>query len=144
VEAIACGRPVVGAAVGGIAYTITDGETGFLVPPRDPIALADRLHLLLTNQTLRDRMGCAARARVEREFTWDIVVQRTAALYEAVLAGRESAVDRLIASRPDLPGATIAVQGNRSRHAVRVRAVTPVPGRDVVSDTSVHTVPSGN
>ena len=87
-EAMACGRPVIGSAVGGITFTIADGETGFLVPPRNPAALAERLQFLLDQPELITRMGKAARARVEREFTWSIVAMRTAALYDAVLAER--------------------------------------------------------
>ncbi len=83
-EGMACGRPLIGSAVGGITFTVADGVTGFLVPPRDPEALADRLHHLLADPELRARMGRAARARVEREFTWGVVAERTAALYEAV------------------------------------------------------------
>jgi glycosyltransferase involved in cell wall biosynthesis len=91
-EAMACGRPVIGSAVGGITFTVADGETGFLVPPRDPDALADRLALLLADRELRQRMGRQARQRVEREFTWPVVAERTAALYTEVLhAGRTSA-----------------------------------------------------
>src|SRR5205814_8254443 len=66
-EAMACARPVIGSAVGGIAYTIVDGETGFLVPPRNPEKLAERLYQLLTRPELRQCMGQAARLRVERE-----------------------------------------------------------------------------
>ncbi len=84
-EGMACGRPVIGSAVGGITYTIADGQTGFLVPPRDPKALADRLYMLLTEPERCIRMGQAARERVEREFTWETVAQRTGALYEAVM-----------------------------------------------------------
>ncbi len=84
-EAMACGRTVIGSAVGGITYTVKDGETGFLVPPRDPEALAARLHQLLTQPELCAQMGQNARMRVEREFTWSIVAMRTAALYDAVL-----------------------------------------------------------
>ncbi len=87
-EAMACGRPVIGSAVGGITYTIKDGETGFLVPPRDPQALANRLKYLFDQPKLCAQMGRAARARVEHEFTWSIVAMRTAALYDAVLAER--------------------------------------------------------
>lgn len=87
-EAMACGRPVIGSAVGGLTFTIKDGETGFLVPPRNPDALAARLHDLLTQSALCEQMGRAARARVEHEFTWSIVAMRTAALYDAVLAER--------------------------------------------------------
>jgi D-inositol-3-phosphate glycosyltransferase len=84
-EAMACGTPVIGSAVGGITFTVADGETGFLVPPRDSPALAARLHQILSNPDLRNRMSHAARARVEREFTWAMVGERTAALYEKVI-----------------------------------------------------------
>ncbi len=85
-EAMACGRPVIGSAVGGITFTIKDGETGFLVPPRDPEALATRLWQMLNQPELLAQMGRAARQRVEREFTWTITAMRTGALYEALLA----------------------------------------------------------
>jgi glycosyltransferase involved in cell wall biosynthesis len=106
-EAMACGRPVIGSAVGGITYTIADGETGFLVPPRDPEALAACLQRLLAQPERRARMGRAARARVERDFTWPTVATRTAALYQTLLrrqahewrsAGRSG--DRRRRSRP--------------------------------------------
>jgi D-inositol-3-phosphate glycosyltransferase len=87
-EGMACGRPVVGSAVGGIAFTVADGETGLLVPPRDPEALAAALGRLLADPARRDRMGRAARARVEDAFTWRTVAERTAALYETLLARR--------------------------------------------------------
>jgi glycosyltransferase involved in cell wall biosynthesis len=89
-EAMACGRPVIGSAVGGITYTIADGETGFLVPPRDPEALAACLQRLLAQPELRARMGRAARARVERDFTWPTVATRTAALYQTLLERRSA------------------------------------------------------
>lgn len=88
-EAMACGRPVIGSAVGGITFTIADGVTGFLVPPRDPDALADRLRQLLDDSTRRNRMGGAARARVECEFTWPEVAARTADVYRVLLSNRE-------------------------------------------------------
>lgn len=91
-EAMACGRPVVGSDVGGISFTIQDGVTGFLVPPHDPAGLAARLHLLLTNPQLRDSMSRAARQSVEREFTWSIVAERTVALYETLFAPRAAVV----------------------------------------------------
>ena len=89
-EAMACGRPVIGSAVGGLTFTIKDGETGLLVPPRNPAALATSLQQLLSSPQVCTKMGLAARKRVEREFTWSIVAMRTAALYEAVLAERVS------------------------------------------------------
>lgn len=90
-EAMACGRPVIGSAVGGITFTVRDGVTGYLVPPRDPDALAARLADLFTQPALRTRVGVAARARVERNFTWATVSRRTADLYAALLSERQRA-----------------------------------------------------
>ncbi len=87
-EGMACGRPVIGSAVGGITFTIQDGVTGFHVPPRDPAALAGKLYLLMTAEQLRRQMGQAARARVEQEFTWQTVGLRTAALYQSLIQER--------------------------------------------------------
>jgi len=85
-EAMACGRPVVGSAVGGLTYTIDDGVSGLLVPPRDPVALADKLSLLLADPVLAARLGAQARVRVETLFSWPVVGERTAALYRQVLS----------------------------------------------------------
>jgi D-inositol-3-phosphate glycosyltransferase len=83
-EAMACGRPVIGADVGGIAFTVAHGETGLLVPPRDPNALADSIAELLTDPERCTVLGGAARRRVETEFTWRRVAEQTAALYREV------------------------------------------------------------
>ncbi|MCA1599851.1 MAG: glycosyltransferase, partial [Chloroflexi bacterium] len=99
-EAMACGVPVIGSAVGGITYTIADGETGLLVPPRDPERLAGALYDLLAAPDARRRMGAAAHARAERLFTWPVVAQRTAALYEEL-----SAVSRQPAAEGAIVGA---------------------------------------
>ncbi|MFL5802025.1 MAG: glycosyltransferase [Roseiflexaceae bacterium] len=85
-EAMACGRLVIGSAVGGLPFTIQDGTTGMLVPPRDPAALAAKLHQLLAQPDLCAAMGRAARRRVEREFTWENVARRIEKLYQALLA----------------------------------------------------------
>lgn len=88
-EAMACGRPVIGAAVGGITFTVRHDETGYLVPARDPVALAARLDALLRQPTLGERMGRAARALVEREFTWPTVAARTEAVYQSLVRAHE-------------------------------------------------------
>lgn len=85
VEAMACGTPVIGAAVGGIQHTVADGETGYLVPPKDPDTLADRLALLHGNPVLRARLGEAGRRRANTHFTWRQVARGLAAVYERVL-----------------------------------------------------------
>jgi D-inositol-3-phosphate glycosyltransferase len=87
-EAMACGTPVIGSRVGGIAFTVVDGETGFLVPPRDPEALSARLEEMLRDPARRMRMGEAGRARVLNSFTWQQVAMRTAALYDELLCRR--------------------------------------------------------
>jgi len=125
-EGMACGRPVIGAAVGGIPFTIADGETGCLVPPRDPAALAERLHVLLADAALRERMGRAARARVEREFTWPLVAQRTAALYEAMLAEHTKSGSAGAGEAPDLVGALGAEAAART---LAVESVAGEPGK---------------
>jgi len=84
-EAMACGTPVIGSNVGGITYTIADGETGYLVPPREPEALSERLDELLRDVAKQRRLGEAGRARVLRSFTWPEVARRTAELYGSLL-----------------------------------------------------------
>jgi glycosyltransferase involved in cell wall biosynthesis len=76
-EAAATGVPGIGSSLGGIPEGIAEGETGFLVPERDPQALAARIDLLLGDAALRQRMGQAARLRVERQFD---LVRQTALL----------------------------------------------------------------
>jgi D-inositol-3-phosphate glycosyltransferase len=86
VEAMACARPVIGAAVGGIKSTVLDGETGFLVPPRDPQALARQLAVLHDNPALARRMGAQGLRRAWRFFTWRTVAAQAVAIYAAALA----------------------------------------------------------
>lgn len=83
-EAMACAIPVVGAAVGGIRHTVLDGKTGFLVPPKDPNTLAERLEVLARNPELRVTMGAAGWARAHRSFTWTKVARRLGAIYRRV------------------------------------------------------------
>ncbi len=83
-EAMACGIPVVGSRVGGIKTSVADGETGYLVPPKDPRALARRLLPLLSDAALRDRMGRAARRRVEERYTWEHVAALAARNFSRV------------------------------------------------------------
>ena len=85
-EAMAAGLPVVATAVGGTPEVVVDGVTGFLVPPRDPQALADAILRLLRDPELRQRMGEAGRARVAAHFSIEQMVHKTEALYEQLLA----------------------------------------------------------
>lgn len=85
VEAMACARPVIGAEVGGIKSTVVDGVTGFLIPSRDPRALAERLARLQADPSLARGMGEEGLRRAYRHYTWRAVAQQAAAIYEAVL-----------------------------------------------------------
>ncbi|MEA3308129.1 MAG: glycosyltransferase, partial [Chloroflexota bacterium] len=85
-EAMAAGLPVVATAVGGTPEVVVDGETGFLVPPRDPNALAQAIIRLLRDPDLRHQMGEAGRARVAAHFSVEQMVRKTEALYEKLLA----------------------------------------------------------
>jgi glycosyltransferase involved in cell wall biosynthesis len=91
-EAMATGLPAVGAAVGGVPEVIVPGETGFLVPPRDPASLAAGLRPLLADAALRDRMGSAGRERVVRHFHERDMVRRTVQVYRDLLAGNRREV----------------------------------------------------
>ncbi|MBU0495017.1 MAG: glycosyltransferase [Chloroflexi bacterium] len=82
IEALSCGTPVVASRVGGLQYTIRDGETGFLVPRGDPVVLADRLCLLLSRPDLRDQMGQRA-AGVAGIYDWQTIAQQILAVYQA-------------------------------------------------------------
>jgi len=84
-EAMACGTPVVGADVGGIRYSIADGETGALVPPNDPDALAARVAELYSDPARLKVLGKNAIRRVHGQFTWQKVARSIAGCYEQVL-----------------------------------------------------------
>ena len=82
VEAGAAGRPVVTTDVPGCVDAITPGETGLLVPVRDPIALANAIERLLKDKSLRKRMGNAGRELVEREMQTTSIAAQHKAIYE--------------------------------------------------------------
>ena len=84
-EAMAMCLPTVASAVGGVPEAIDDGTTGFVVPPRDPKALANVLSELLNNEHLRARMGQAGRRRVVDHFNQAESVRRTIDLYRTML-----------------------------------------------------------
>jgi glycosyltransferase involved in cell wall biosynthesis len=83
-DAMACGKPVVGTTAGGIPEVVADGETGLLVPPRDPAAMAGAIIRLLSDRSLRERMGAAGLARVCERFSAEIMVKKTLEVYEAL------------------------------------------------------------
>lgn len=84
-ESMACGTPVIATRCGGLVEVVEDGVTGFLVPPNDPGALAEKIRYFLDQPEAARSMGKAARERVLREFTWDRVATRCIQAYQDVL-----------------------------------------------------------
>jgi D-inositol-3-phosphate glycosyltransferase len=100
-EAMACGVPVVASAVGGMLDTVAEGETGHLVPPRDPAALAAAVSDLLADPARRRAFGAAGVQRARARYSWDAVASATAEVYDRALAAR-GAADRRAAVLPAL------------------------------------------
>jgi D-inositol-3-phosphate glycosyltransferase len=83
-EAMACGTPVVASQVGGLAFLVQDGVTGFTVPVDEPEALADKLALLVKDEELCEKLGQQALA-VAQQYAWENIATRILALYGQVL-----------------------------------------------------------
>jgi len=83
-EAMACGRPVVGTDVGAIPAAVIDGETGYVVPERDPDALANRLQKLALDRPLVLGMGEAARASIVERYELGRCTERLIARFRDV------------------------------------------------------------
>jgi len=89
-EAMRANLPVIASDVGGVSESVVEGTTGFLVPKGDKDALADRLRLLLTDRELRMRLGLQGRSFYEREFSFDVMYNRTFEIYQRILLTRQS------------------------------------------------------
>ncbi|HEX3752919.1 MAG TPA: glycosyltransferase [Streptosporangiaceae bacterium] len=105
-EAMACGVPVVASAVGGLSDTVVDRTTGWLVPPRDPAALAVALRALLADSAQRAAMGAAGRDRVEQWYAWPRVAAQTEAVYQRLHEGAGSGRETLSADGSLAAGAS--------------------------------------
>jgi glycosyltransferase involved in cell wall biosynthesis len=87
-EAAACGRPIVATDVPGCREAVVDGQTGFLVPPNDPRALAAALQTLLDDPDLRHTLGQNGRQRVIDNFSGEQIVSETMQVYDKILKKR--------------------------------------------------------
>ncbi len=86
IEAMAAGLPVVCTDVGGCRELVVDGQTGFVVPPRDPVALAEAMRRLWRDDRMREAMGSAGRERALALYRVETCVDRNASLYQELLA----------------------------------------------------------
>jgi D-inositol-3-phosphate glycosyltransferase len=83
-EAMACGAPVIASQVGGLAFLVKDGETGYFVPAQDPEALAEKLRLMFVEHDLRARFGERAAAYAQG-FRWETIASQIASVYRSML-----------------------------------------------------------
>jgi D-inositol-3-phosphate glycosyltransferase len=86
IEAMACGTPVVASDVGGLTFSIEDGYNGYLVPGRDPQALASKIILLLKHPVLRDQLSEQARQWVQR-YSWTHIAAELLEVFERTIGG---------------------------------------------------------
>ncbi|MBI5050449.1 MAG: glycosyltransferase family 4 protein [Nitrospirae bacterium] len=84
-EAMASGLPVVSTDVGGVSELVMDGETGFLVPPKNPDALAEKIKALMDDKALREKMGMNGQERINETFTLERMVAKTEELYKSLV-----------------------------------------------------------
>ena len=88
-EAMACGTPVIASDVGGLAFLVRHGRTGYRVPARDPAALAAKITRLLTDEGLRRRIGHRAACWAE-SYAWPRIADRIEEVYAELIAQAES------------------------------------------------------
>ena len=85
IEAMELGLPIVASNVGGIPDVVIDGESGILVPEKDPVALADAFKRLEADPALIEQLLAGARKRISECFTWDIIIERQVEVYKRVV-----------------------------------------------------------
>ena len=89
IEAMELGLPIVASNVGGIPDVVIDGQSGILVPEKDPVALADAFKRLEADPTLIENLLAGARKRIDECFTWDGIIERQIEVYKRVVDSRK-------------------------------------------------------
>jgi glycosyltransferase involved in cell wall biosynthesis len=85
-EAMACGKPVIGSNIHGINDVISHGDNGILVPPRNPEALADAILTLMADRDLRRKLGHNARQLMVEKYSWAEISARIEGIYREAMA----------------------------------------------------------
>ena len=83
-EAMACGTPVIASEVGGLAYLVRDGETGFTIPDQEPEELCDKISWLLNDKQLHEMMSARA-VEYAQDYAWDKIAKQIVEVYEGLL-----------------------------------------------------------
>ncbi|ACX75036.1 glycosyltransferase, group 1 family [Fibrobacter succinogenes subsp. succinogenes S85] len=89
IEAMELGLPIVASNVGGIPDVVVNGESGILVPEKDPVALANAFKRLEADPTLIQKLLAGARKRIDKCFTWDGIIERQVEVYKKVVDSRK-------------------------------------------------------
>ncbi|MFC5714248.1 N-acetyl-alpha-D-glucosaminyl L-malate synthase BshA [Thalassorhabdus alkalitolerans] len=89
-EAMACGVPVVGTAVGGIPEVVLDGETGFITPPEDPVTAGEKAVELLGNESLYKKLSVSSKERAQQQFSSFSIVEQYESIYKTALENEEN------------------------------------------------------
>ncbi len=84
-ESMACGTLVIASRVGGMQWTIKDGKTGILVPPQDPVALAEKLYYVVNHPSVRKKMRENGIDRANHFFSWDVIAKQMSDFYQDFL-----------------------------------------------------------
>lgn len=138
-EAMAAGLPVVATDVGGNREAVADGQTGLLVPPRSPEALAAGMLNLLRDPGRRRAMGCAGRRRVEREFSLDAMIAQYEETYRLALCRRA----RTLAQQPADVGGRGAIKAVDEAPRAAGKAGPVAPARMRIAHMTLSAAPGG-
>lgn len=99
IEAMACSTPVVASDVGGLQFTVVPEETGLLAPVKNDVAFAQAIDRILLDPNFRDKLGQAARKRIETKFSWEGVATQLSQLYTDILSERMIAASELLVNQ---------------------------------------------
>jgi len=86
-EAMACATPVIATQVGGLAFLVKDGETGFVVPDDDPVAMGERLAQLICQDNLRKKLGEQAHTYAQ-QYSWKMIVEQIIGVYQELTSAK--------------------------------------------------------
>ena len=91
-EAMACGTPVIASEVGGLAYLVRDGETGFTIPDQEPDTLCEKISWLLNDRELHETMSQRA-VEYAQDYAWEKIAKQIVDVYQGLLKNEQGVSD---------------------------------------------------